>query len=94
MAKLEYRNIEKVPDRCGGRAVVGGTRIRVSLIVALHRQGLSAADLVSQYPHLRRADIYDALAYAEDHPDEIAADLAADDEAAAQLQWPGGRRGS
>jgi uncharacterized protein (DUF433 family) len=63
-----------------------GTRIRVSLIVACHRQGLTVVDLISQYPHLRRADIYDALAYAEDHPDEVAADLAVDDASAAQLQ--------
>jgi uncharacterized protein (DUF433 family) len=90
MAKLDYRNIEKVPGRCGGRAVVAGTRIRVSVIVACQRQGMSAPDIVAQYPHLRLADVYDALAYAEDHPDEIAADLAADDEAAAQRRWPGG----
>ncbi len=33
MSRVDYRNIEKVPGRCGGRAVVAGTRIRVCLIV-------------------------------------------------------------
>jgi uncharacterized protein (DUF433 family) len=30
MKKLDYRNIEKAPERCGGRAVVAGTRVRVA----------------------------------------------------------------
>ena len=29
IAKVDFRNIEKVADRCGGRAVVTGTRIRI-----------------------------------------------------------------
>lgn len=87
MANLDHRHIERVPDRCGGRAVVTGTRIRVSVIVACHRQGMGAGDIVAQYPYLRPADVYDALAYAEDHPEEIASDLAADDEAVAQRRW-------
>ncbi len=92
MAKVDYRNIEKVPDRCGGRAVVAGTRIRVSVILSLYRQQQTVEQIVEQFPHLRPADIHDALAYAYDHPEEIEADLAADDEVAAQRTWPGGRR--
>jgi hypothetical protein len=38
--------------------------------------------------------VHDALAYAYDHPDEIAADLAADDEDAVKAQWPGGSPGN
>jgi len=91
MAKVDYRNIEKVADRCGGRAVVAGTRLRVSLILAWYRDGMTAEQIVEQYPQLRPADVHDALAYAYDHPDEIEADLAADDEAAARQAWPGGR---
>jgi len=36
MSKLDYRNIEKVPGRCGGRAVVASTRIRVSAILTCY----------------------------------------------------------
>src|SRR5262249_31455200 len=91
MSKVDYRNVEKVPDRCGGRAVVAGTRIRVSVILACYRQGVTVEEGVQPYPHPRPADVHDALAYAYDHPQEIEADLAADDEAAAQRTWPGGR---
>jgi uncharacterized protein (DUF433 family) len=84
MSKVDLRNIEKAPGRCGGRAVVADTRIRVSVILWCHRHGMTVDDILRQYPRLRIADIYDALAYAADHPEEIEADLAADDEIAAQ----------
>lgn len=35
-------------------------------------------EILQTYPHLKAADIHDALAYAYDHPDEIEADLVAD----------------
>jgi uncharacterized protein (DUF433 family) len=90
MSAISYRNIEKVPERCGGRAVVAGTRIRVCIILSCYRQGMTVEEIVQQYPHLRPGDVHDALAYAYDHPEEIAADLAADDEDAAKAHWPGG----
>ncbi|HEX2475638.1 MAG TPA: DUF433 domain-containing protein [Lacipirellulaceae bacterium] len=80
MPKLDYRNIEKDPARCGGQPVVVGTRIRVATILTCYRQGMSVEEIVQQYPHLKPADVHDALAYAHDHLDEIDADLAADDE--------------
>ena len=91
MAKLDYRNIEKAPGRCGGRATVAGTRIRVCTILACYRQGMTVEEIVQQYPHLRPSDVHDALAYAYDHAEEMEADLAADDEAIVQQQWPEGR---
>lgn len=80
MPKLDYRNIEQAPGRCGGQPVVGGTRIRVATILGCYRQGMSVEEIVQQYPPLKPADVHDALAYAYDHLDEIEADLAADDE--------------
>jgi uncharacterized protein (DUF433 family) len=90
MSTVSARNIEKVPDRCGGRAVIGGTRIRVSVILTCYRQGLTVEEIVQNFPHLRPADVHDALAYAYENPDVIAADVAADDESAAQQRWPAG----
>jgi len=82
MLKLDYRNIEKDIARCGGQAIVVGTRIRVATILACYRQGMRVEEIVQQYPGLRPADVHDALAYAYDHLEEIENDLAADDEAA------------
>jgi uncharacterized protein (DUF433 family) len=80
MSKLDYRNIEKDPERCGGQPVVVGTRIRVATVLMCYRQGMSIEEIVQQYPHLRPSDVHDALAYAYEHLHEIEADLAADDE--------------
>ncbi len=91
MPKTDYRNIEKVSEVCGGRAVIAGTRIRVSVILWCDRQGMGVGEILTQYPHLRPSDVHDALAYAYDHPEEIEADLAADDETVAQQLWPGGK---
>lgn len=84
MSKLDCRSIEKVPDRCGGSAVVASTRIRVATILACYRQGMTVEEILQEYSHLRPTDVHDALAYAYEHADEIEADLAANDEGAVQ----------
>lgn len=82
MTRLDYRNVEKDPARCGGQPVVVGTRIRVATILTCYRQRMGVEEILQQYPTLRPADVHDALAYAYDHLDEIEAALAADDEQA------------
>ena len=91
MPKLDYRNIEKDFARCGGQAVVAGTRIRVATVLGCYRQGMGVEEIVQQYPSLAPADVHDALAYAHEHMDEIDSDIAADDEAVvkARLARPG-----
>jgi uncharacterized protein (DUF433 family) len=81
MPRLDYRNIETDPARCGGQPIVVGTRIRVATILACYRQGMRVEEIVQQYPSLRPADVHDALAFAYDHLDEIEGALADDDEA-------------
>ncbi|MEX1096177.1 MAG: DUF433 domain-containing protein [Planctomycetales bacterium] len=81
MPKLDYRNIETDPARCGGQPVVAGTRIRVATVLTCYRQGMSVEEIVQQYPMLKPADVHDSLAFAYEHLDEIEADLALDDEA-------------
>lgn len=90
MQKLDYRNIEKDPARCGGQPVVGGTRIRVATILSAYRLGMRVEEIVQQYPSLQPADVHDALAFAYEHLVEIEADLAEDDELAtkSRLQQP------
>lgn len=86
MSKLDQRNVERDPARCGGQPVIVGTRIRVATVLTCYRQGMSVEEIVQQYPAPRPADVHDALAYAYDHMDEIDADLAADDETAAKAK--------
>ena len=57
-----------------GRPVIRGTRIPVELILRKLAEGAPDAELLDAYPHLTRADIRAALAYAADalaHEDVI-----------------------
>ncbi len=58
-------------DIGGGRAIIAGTRTRVSNIVAYHRLGLSAEELAHEFPHLTLSQIYDSLSYYYEHREEI-----------------------
>jgi uncharacterized protein (DUF433 family) len=87
MQKFDYRNVEKVPGRCGGQPVIVGTRIRVATILTWYRQGMTIEEIVQLYPHIKPADVHDALAYAYDHMEEIETDLAADDEEVAKAKY-------
>ena len=64
--------IVHTPGVCGGRARIDGTRIKVKHVYRwVEEQGMSPAQVVEQYPHLTRAQVYAALAYFWSHPAEI-----------------------
>jgi len=56
---------------CGGEPVIAGTRIRVSMIAELERSGGTVDEIISMYPHLVHAQVYDALSYYYDNKEEI-----------------------
>jgi uncharacterized protein (DUF433 family) len=63
------------PDVCGGRLRIDGTRVTVNDIVVLYQQGHSAEEISDEYPQLKLAQVYAALAYYHANRDEIEADL-------------------
>jgi uncharacterized protein (DUF433 family) len=63
--------IEHKADTCGGRAIVKGTRIEVSLIAWHYKQGRTVDEILQGYPHLTPAQVHDALSYYFDHQPEI-----------------------
>jgi uncharacterized protein (DUF433 family) len=67
-----YRYIATVPGVRGGQAIVEGTRIGVHDVIALLQTGESVESLVANvFPTLTRAQVYECLAYYEDHRGEI-----------------------
>ncbi len=54
-----------------GEPIIKGTRTPVRAIVEMRRIGHLPEDMPRHLPHLTLAQIYDALAYAADHPEEI-----------------------
>ena len=74
--------IVKTAGTCGGRARVRDRRIPVSSIYRWFRSGLSPEDIVARYEALTLAEAYAAIAYALANRDEIAAEIAHEDDLA------------
>jgi len=71
--RIQYGHIVQTPGIMGGEARVDGHRIRVRDIVIARDQGaLTPEEIVATvYPSLTLAEVYSALAYYEDHREEI-----------------------
>jgi uncharacterized protein (DUF433 family) len=67
-----YRYITRQPGVRGGHAIVEGTRIGVHDVVGLLENGETVDTLVRRcFPSLTRAQVYECLAFYEDHRGEI-----------------------
>jgi uncharacterized protein (DUF433 family) len=76
-AKIVFSHITKTPGVCGGKACIDNTRIRVIDIVQLKREGKQPEEMQNVFAvPLSLAQVYSALAYADENPEEIAADFA------------------
>jgi len=84
--KTVFPHITTDPDVCHGRPCIAGTRVRVMDIVAAHEQGISPAELQDYFATrpLTLGEIHAALAYYNDHKDEIEADFAEAERIAAE----------
>jgi uncharacterized protein (DUF433 family) len=51
------------PQVCGGKPCIKGTRIWVSLILDFLADGMTEAELLTEYPQLVHDDILAAIAY-------------------------------
>jgi uncharacterized protein (DUF433 family) len=54
-----------------GAPTIKGTRISVSHIALLWKAGDAVEEIVRSYPHLKPAQVYDAISYYLDHQEEI-----------------------
>jgi uncharacterized protein (DUF433 family) len=71
MPSTGYRPLVNMTDVRGGNTIVEGTRIGVHDVVGLIVNGSSIDDVVRSFPDLTRAQVYECLAYYEDHRAEI-----------------------
>jgi len=67
MAATAYRYLVNVPGVRGGNTIVEETRIGVHDVVGLIVNGATVEDVVRSFPDLTRAQVYECLAYYEDH---------------------------
>lgn len=67
-----YKYITRNPGVRGGNAIVAGTRIGVHDVIGLLQNGETVDTIkVTSFPDLTKAQIYECLAYYEDHKGEI-----------------------
>lgn len=67
-----YRYISRTPGLRGGNAVIAGTRIGVHDVIGLLQNGETVDTItVTCFPDITKAQVYECLAYYEDHRDEI-----------------------
>jgi uncharacterized protein (DUF433 family) len=82
----------RTPGVGGGNLCIAGTGMSVNQIVTLHKQGLTAEQIVEQYRHRTLGEIYGVLAWYYEHKDEfdqeLAAEAAADE--ATERDWRNG----
>ena len=66
-----YRHIVSTPGIRAGHPHLEGTRIGVHDVVAYHLLGCSVEEICDRFPDLGRAQVYECLAYYEDHRAEF-----------------------
>lgn len=52
------------PDVLSGKPIIKGTRISVEIILEWLASGMSTEEIMTEYPHLKKADILAAVTYA------------------------------
>lgn len=67
LAAMAHERIETHPGVVQGKPVIRDTRVTVEQIVRECARGLTAAEVVDQYPRLTEADVLAAFAYAADY---------------------------
>jgi uncharacterized protein (DUF433 family) len=77
--------IVHTPGACGGRARINGRRIPVSSVYRWFLSGFSPEDILAKYQGITLAQVYAAIAYALANRQEIAAEIAHEDELAAAM---------
>ena len=71
MIATSYRYIVRKAGVRSGHPVVEGTRIGVHDVVAMIKSGASVDNVTASFPRLTRAQVYECLAFYEDHKNEL-----------------------
>jgi len=69
-----------------GTLRVGGTRVTLDTVIGAFEEGAAAEQIVMQYDSLSLRDVYAAIAYYLENPEEVAAYLRQQQEQAAEVR--------
>jgi uncharacterized protein (DUF433 family) len=76
LIKVSHPHVEMRESLLGGSPVVRGTKVPVRRLWAWHRKGVAVETLMKRYQQLGPSVVLDALAFAYDNLEVMAADLA------------------
>jgi len=71
MTATEHVYVVRDEAILGGEPIIKGTRTPVRAVVENWRLGVAPEDIPKGLPHLTLAQVFDALSYYSDHPEEI-----------------------
>lgn len=74
---MRFNRITVRPDQMGGVPCIRGLRIPVATVVGLVAQGMSADDILAEYPDLEIEDVREVLRFAAAAVEERQLPLAA-----------------
>jgi uncharacterized protein (DUF433 family) len=78
--------IDRDPAIRAGRPKIAGTGLTVRRIVGWYKMGMTPEEIALEYPHLTLAQVHAALAYYHANREEIEADIAQEEVAAAHWE--------
>jgi len=78
--------IDRDPAIRGGRPKIAGTGLTVNRIAGWYKMGMTPEEIALEYPHLTLAQVHAALAYYHANREEIEADTAQEEGAAAEWE--------
>ena len=67
----EHRYVVTDDQILSGEPIIQGTRTPVRAIVEVYRLGVAAEEIPNRFLHLTVSQVFDALSYYNDHPQEI-----------------------
>src|SRR6185436_9310483 len=78
--------IDRDPKIRGGRPKIAGTGVTVRRIVGWYKMSMSPEEIALEFPHLALAQVHAALTYYHANREEIEADIAQEESAAAHWE--------
>lgn len=75
LTTTEHAYIVRDSSILSGEPIIRGTRTPVRAVVENWRMGIAPEDIPTHLPHLSLAQVFDALSFFADHPDEITAHI-------------------
>ena len=77
---VPHPHVRIIDNVLGGSPHVAGSRVPVRRLWAFYQRGTKVETLLKRFPQLEPAQLFDALAFALDNEEVIAADLAREEE--------------